>query len=70
MEIPNFHIFIPQRCEKAHFEKVQDVMHYILLIKYTLLIKITTETIIKTIGQNNGSFYKISSKRNNFINYN
>ena len=58
MEIPNFHIFIPQRCEKAHFEKLQDVMHYILLIKYTLLIKIITKTIIKTIGQNNQAFKK------------
>ena len=56
MEIPNFHIFIPQRCEKAHFEKLQDGMHYILLIKYTMLIKIITKTIIKTIGQNNPSF--------------
>ena len=56
MEIPNFHIFIQQRCKKAHFEKIQDEMHYIILIKYTLLIKITTKTIIKTIGQNNQAF--------------
>ena len=26
IEIPNFHIFIRQRCEKAHFEKLQDGM--------------------------------------------
>ena len=65
MEIQNFHIFITQRCEKAHFEKLQDVMHYILLIKYTLFIKIITKTIIKTIDQNNRSLYKISSKQNN-----
>ena len=36
MEIPNFHTFIPQRCEKAHFEKLLDVMHYILLKIYTV----------------------------------
>ena len=53
MKIPNFHIFIPERCEKAHFEKLQDGMHYILLIEYTMLLKIITKTIIKTIGQNN-----------------
>ena len=33
MEISNFHIFIPQRGEKAHFEKLQDGMQYILLYK-------------------------------------
>ena len=55
MEIPNSHIFIPQRCEKAHFETLQDRMYYIPLIKYTLLIKIITEAIIKTIGQNKNS---------------
>ena len=51
IEIPNFHIFIPQRHEKAHFEKLQDEMHYILLIKYTMYeMKIITKTIIKTIS--------------------
>ena len=39
-------------------------------INYTVNKNNKKKTIIKTIGQNNWSFHKISSKRNNFINYN
>ena len=40
MEILNFHILIPQRCEKAHFEKLQDGM---MQGRYILSIRITTK---------------------------
>ena len=58
METTNFHISTRQRSEKAHFEKLYDGMQG----RYILLIQTITKTITKTIGQDNHSLQKISSK--------